>query len=530
MYRKVIASVTGMRRLRLTTLVVALCAGCASDNPAGPGAVTITETTSTTTTSTIAPSLTPQFVFAPTTPAALQPVFFNGFGSTPGRGTTITNYAWDFGDGGTATGQSVSHTFPDQALYVVTLTITNDLGDTAKISQIVGAIAPPVTTSIVPATGAAVYVGTQVNPIIPSSLTLFFQLLADAVLPLDVREIADVQTAVGDSRYRVTGTFSTPNGTTGTIRGELLGTLQPRPTGIFTGRLTANPAGCTATRNFSGPITDVSLQWSAGSMVSNTCATNPLGFSSMNLLMTLTPPATTTSTTSTTSTSTSSSTSSTTTSSTTTSSTTTTTSVAPPLTGGTITASPRGTGIVSVTNYTFSYSPPPGGGVPPYSYSWNFGDGSTASGVSVTHVFTTTGTETVIATVTDSRGVTAQTSTPVLIGTVAGSWRVESSGRSTDDFIDINQNQTTGTVDHSPCSSGQATVTVSNPRSLRVDSTLKCSDGSPTITYQGTLDSELRTWTGTITGGASGCFSSSPCTFTATRYDPSEIFLSGGAR
>ena len=119
-------------------------------------------------------------MFAPTTPAAQQPVFFNGFGSTPGRGTKIVTFSWDFGDGGTGTGMSLSHTYADQALYVVTLTVTDDVGDSAKVSQIVGAIAPPVTTTIPPAppaSGAAQFVGNQTNPLIPSDLTLFFRLL-----------------------------------------------------------------------------------------------------------------------------------------------------------------------------------------------------------------------------------------------------------------------------------------------------------------------------------------------------------------
>ena len=46
---------------------------------------------------------------------------------------------------------SVSHTYADQALYVVTLTVTDDVGDNGQVSQIVGAIAPPVTTTIPPA-------------------------------------------------------------------------------------------------------------------------------------------------------------------------------------------------------------------------------------------------------------------------------------------------------------------------------------------------------------------------------------------
>ena len=295
-----------MGKLRLAVVVAALCSGCAGDeNPAGPGAVTVTESTSTTTTTTVAPTSNAQFVFAPTTPAAQQPVFFNGFGSTPGRGTKIVTFSWDFGDGGTATGMSVSHTYSDMALYVVTLTVTDDVGDTAKVSQIVGAIAPPVTTTIPPAPtplSAAQFVGNQTNPLIPSDLTLFFRLLT-SVSPLpDATDAAGLQAVDGDFTYTVTGTYRTPNGTTGTITGRLEGVVEPKPAGDFKGTLTANPPGCSATRNFSGVITATSLQWTAGSMVKNTCATNPLGWTSMDLVQTNAPPVTTTSSTTTTTT------------------------------------------------------------------------------------------------------------------------------------------------------------------------------------------------------------------------------------
>jgi len=63
----------------------------------------------------------------PTVSAEGVPVTFEGVANDPGM-DTIT-FAWDFGDGTTATGDSVSHAFPDNGTYTVTVTATDsDLG------------------------------------------------------------------------------------------------------------------------------------------------------------------------------------------------------------------------------------------------------------------------------------------------------------------------------------------------------------------------------------------------------------------
>jgi len=44
----------------------------------------------------------------------------------------IVNYSWDFGDGNTATGVTVSHAYSDNGFYLVTLTVTDNDGATAS--------------------------------------------------------------------------------------------------------------------------------------------------------------------------------------------------------------------------------------------------------------------------------------------------------------------------------------------------------------------------------------------------------------
>lgn len=67
---------------------------------------------------------------------------FNGSGSSDPDGT-IASYAWNFGDGTTGSGVSVTHTFPSAGTYTVTLTVTDNEGATGSTSQNVAVGQPP---------------------------------------------------------------------------------------------------------------------------------------------------------------------------------------------------------------------------------------------------------------------------------------------------------------------------------------------------------------------------------------------------
>src|SRR3989454_2703403 len=54
------------------------------------------------------------------------------------------------------------------------------------------------------------------------------------------------------------------------------------------------------------------------------------------------------------------------------------------------------------------------GGIPPFTYSWTFGDGSIATGQNVTHIFSSPGTADVQCTVIDSLQTTSQNATPIV--------------------------------------------------------------------------------------------------------------------
>ena len=70
-------------------------------------------------------------------------------------GADSLTFSWDFGDGGVASGASVTHTYADSGTYVATLTVTDGDGGSASSSQTVSVanVAPSIASSTVPAAG-----------------------------------------------------------------------------------------------------------------------------------------------------------------------------------------------------------------------------------------------------------------------------------------------------------------------------------------------------------------------------------------
>ncbi len=110
----------------------------------GPVQVTLTVTDSrgaqatTTQTVTIAASTPPtaSFLMSPTSPVGInQDVFFNAEQSRATLPRSIVNYGWNFGDGRTATGVTVSRSFSTIGVYNVVLTVTDDAGAVGQATQ-----------------------------------------------------------------------------------------------------------------------------------------------------------------------------------------------------------------------------------------------------------------------------------------------------------------------------------------------------------------------------------------------------------
>ena len=90
----------------------------------------------------------------PTSGAAPLIVAFSGSGSYDPDGR-IESYAWDFGDGGSATGSYVSHTYAAKKIYTATLTVTDNTGWTDSADVVITVTGPPAAPDTLTATAAS---------------------------------------------------------------------------------------------------------------------------------------------------------------------------------------------------------------------------------------------------------------------------------------------------------------------------------------------------------------------------------------
>ena len=74
------------------------------------------------------------FTFYPTIPSKNETVIFNASSSYDPDGI-ITNYTWNFGDGSIAYGMIVNHSYANDSIYNVTLTVRDDNNATANITK-----------------------------------------------------------------------------------------------------------------------------------------------------------------------------------------------------------------------------------------------------------------------------------------------------------------------------------------------------------------------------------------------------------
>jgi len=332
-------------------------------------------------------------------------VNFSGSGSSDPDGT-IQSYAWNFGNGQTATGQDASTVYNSAGSYTATLTVTDDKGATGTSSQVITVAPKP----NVPPTAVANVVSVVGTVPLTVNLSAAASSDSDGTIASYAWDFGNGQTATGvstqvtyptEGTYTVTLTVTDNQGGTGVQTLEIGVSTDPNiaPTAALTASETSGVAPLTVSFDGSGSSdidgTIVGYSWNFGNGQSGSGLTPSATYAipgSYPVVLTVTDNKGATSTA------------------------TTTIVVAKPLNQSPVaalTATPTTGNAPLLVQLSSAGSTDADGAIS--SYSWNFGNSTTGSGPSASVVYTTPGTYTVTLTVTDNDGATNAKSTTVTV-------------------------------------------------------------------------------------------------------------------
>jgi large repetitive protein len=105
------------------------------------------------------PPTTANFTFSPVNPAINQDVVFATVAQGPGGNVPGASFLWDFGDGGTGNGPSVTHRYARGGTFTVSLRVNTDTGLSATTSR-------PITVSANLPAGSANFTFSPTDPVV----------------------------------------------------------------------------------------------------------------------------------------------------------------------------------------------------------------------------------------------------------------------------------------------------------------------------------------------------------------------------
>ena len=324
-----------------------------------------------------------------------SPITFDGSASTDnnGLGGSIVSYLWDFGDGSTATTTTptTTHTYTTAQTYQVTLTVTDSEGGTsAPTSQTITIADETPTAAIIfspsnPGVGSTVqFDGTTSNDP-DGSITTYSWDFGDGstgtgATPTHANSTAGAKTVT----HTITDSDGQTNSTTNTV---MVGPAQP-PTAAFPapggseGVAVSFDGSASSEPNPGGTITSYAWDFGDGTAATTSGPTTSHAYAqpgSYTATLTVTDSYGQTS-----------------------SAATQTVIVSDAAAVAAIGVFPTTPSVGTVIAFTGTRTGDPDDATA--TYSWRFGDGTQASGASVTHVYEEAGTYTVVLTVTDSDG------------------------------------------------------------------------------------------------------------------------------
>ena len=166
---------------------------------------------------------------------------------------------------------------------------------------------------------------------------------------------------------------------------------------------------------------------------------------------------------------------------------------APTVSGVTVT--PTGNAVMGATSVTFSAqaSDPDGD---PISYSWNFGDGSSGSGQTASHVYNSAGTFQAVVTATAKEKSGTGTGS-ASVRSLAGNWSGTVAGSFPFSFSLVHTGSSIGGQYQDADGSGSVSGSVTNPRAVRL--TVNQPPFEP-FTFTGNADDAVNVITGSALG------------------------------
>lgn len=309
-----------------------------------------------------------------------QPTTFDASASTEPDGT-ITGYAWNFGDGATATGVNPTHAYQTAGTYPVTLTVTDSDGQTASTAQTLSVAGPTPSFSSTPALERTPvqFDGTASGDTTGANITSITWNFGDGVTQSGTLQTTHTYSTHGS--YYVTLTLTDANGDTSSATQQIVVADEP-PTATFA-TTTAAPGSGQATSFDASASSDpdgtiAAYAWNFGDGATGSGATPTHVFAgpgTYTVALTVTDSDNATATV------------------------TETVTVAGPQSQF---AAPAA--ALEGTSLSFAAGDPGPAAAAPVSYSWNFGDGAGAGGPNAIHAYATAGVYMATLSETDANG------------------------------------------------------------------------------------------------------------------------------
>lgn len=224
--------------------------------------------------------LSVKFAFSPSSPTVQAPVSFTASAS---GGVAPYSFIWSFGDGTSAIGNNVTHTYSSPGAYNVTMTLTDSIGSTSKTSSLVTvqSSGPPVVTVSSPtpnpaSTGATVNLSFGISS--STNVTGVSVNWGDGSspdnLPGTATKDTHIYTSTGALQSQTFNITITATNSGGSASGTTTETVNDRPPATTISSVVPSPVltGQTLNASFTatdpdGTVSSITVNWGDGSLV-----------------------------------------------------------------------------------------------------------------------------------------------------------------------------------------------------------------------------------------------------------------------